>query len=337
MARLNLKKLGKLLRPPHPGHRAARRHGRDLLPVADRTARIGPHDLLVFTTCRNELVRLPYFLEYYRRLGVAHFLFVDNDSSDGTRDYLQAQSDCSLWTTKASYRDSKFGVHWLNHLLRRHGTGHWCLTLDPDEFLVIPHHGSRDLHELCAFLDAHKKPSFFSIMLDMYPRGSVEGATYRSGQDPLEVAPWFDPTGYYQEKRPQCDYWTRGGVRRRVFFADNPEDAPALNKTVLVKWRRRYLYLSSAHVLSPFRLNEPHFANTLAPTGCLLHFKYLSLFEEKVREELERKQHYADSREYRRYAKMLSSQAPLWCEGSRQLERWEQLVDLGLMNVGSWF
>jgi hypothetical protein len=330
-------KLSRLLRLPHPGHRAARRHGADLRPICDRTGQIKPRDLLVFTTCRNEAIRLPFFLDYYRRLGADHFLFVDNDSSDGTREFLRDQADCSVWITNASYRDSKFGVHWLNHLLRQFGTGHWCLTLDPDEFLVIPYHGSRDIKELCVFLDTNKKESFFSILLDMYPRGSVDEAHYSAGQDPLEVAPWFDPAGYHQEQRPQRDWWIRGGVRRRVFFADNPEDAPALNKTVLVKWKRSFLYLSSTHVLRPFRLNEPHFRDDLCPTGCLLHFKYLALFKQKVGEEMERKQHYAGSREYGRYAAMFDRHDTLWCEGSAKFEHWKQLDNLGLLTAGRWF
>ena len=333
---MNFKRLVKSI-IKHPGHKKAAHYALSLKLLVDRTQEIGKSDLLLFCTCRNECARLPFFLDYYRKLGVDRFLFVDDDSSDGSVEFLSSQPDVSLWTTKASYREANFGVHWLNFLLRKYGSGHWCLTLDPDEFLVIPHHGSRDLKELCAFLDSNKKESFFSIMIDMYPRGDVDLAVYNSGQDPLDVAPWFDPTGYYQERRPQGECWIRGGVRRRVFFTENPEDAPALNKTVLVKWRKRYLYLASAHLLSPFRLNEPHFPESLAPTGCLLHFKYLSLFLDKVQEELVRKQHYADSREYKRYADLLGTQTPMWCEGSVKYERWEQFVDLGLMNTGRWF
>ena len=61
----------------------------------------GPQPILLFLTMRNERVRLPYFLEYYRKLGVDHFLIVDNGSDDGTREYLAEQPDVSLWTTAA--------------------------------------------------------------------------------------------------------------------------------------------------------------------------------------------------------------------------------------------
>ena len=64
--------------------RAIRRR-RALSPVANRTRAIGSGAILCFVTLRNEAVRLPYFLDYYRALGVDHFLVVDNDSDDGSR------------------------------------------------------------------------------------------------------------------------------------------------------------------------------------------------------------------------------------------------------------
>lgn len=316
----------------------AYQHGRSLAAIIDNTGAIKPADLLAFIVLRNETVRLPYFLDYYRKLGVRHFLFIDNDSSDGFIDRVGAAPDCSVWHTRASYKASKYGVHWLNYLLRKYGTGHWCLTLDPDEFLVFPHSDSRSLTELTAYLEQEGKTSFFSIMLDMYGDGAVDDAVYRQGQDPLDVCPWFDATGYYQDKRPNYgEWWIRGGVRRRVFFPDQPWNAPALNKTVLVKWQRYYAYIASTHIAWPNKLNRPHFSDTLAPTGCLLHFKYLSLLREKVEEEMERKEHYAGSREYSRYLDGLNNQTVLWSPASVRFRGWRQCVDLGLMNVGRWF
>ena len=75
------------------------RKRRGLSRVADRTDQIREDDILMFCTLRNEKVRLPYFLEYYREMGVNHFLFVDNDSTDGTMDYLAEQPDVSVWHT----------------------------------------------------------------------------------------------------------------------------------------------------------------------------------------------------------------------------------------------
>src|SRR6056297_2123125 len=101
------------------------RKRRQLSPVADRTAAIRPGDVLAFTTLRNERTHLPYFLDYYRRQGVAHFLMVDNGSDDGSRDLLADQPDVSLWASAHGYRQSRFGADWLNWLQSRHGHGHW--------------------------------------------------------------------------------------------------------------------------------------------------------------------------------------------------------------------
>ena len=92
------------------------RKRRELTSVANRTAQIKADDILLFCTQRNEAIRLPYFLKYYREMGVGHFFFVDNDSDDGALDYLAKQPDVSVWSAKASYKRARFGVDWLNWL-----------------------------------------------------------------------------------------------------------------------------------------------------------------------------------------------------------------------------
>src|SRR6056297_1358246 len=86
------------------------RKSRELTRIQNNTARIRPGDVLLVSTFRNERVRLPYFLRYYRDLGVDHFLFVDNDSTDGTFACLEGQDDISVWHTKASYKRATYGV-----------------------------------------------------------------------------------------------------------------------------------------------------------------------------------------------------------------------------------
>ena len=153
--------------------RAFRRR-RELHPVSVRTGQIRRGDILLFCTQRNERIRLPYFLRYYRDLGVNHFFFVDNDSDDGSRDYLAEQADCSLWTTQASYRRARFGVDWLNWLQMRHGHGHWTLVVDPDEFFVYPFCDTRPLGALTDWLDTMSIRSFPAMLLDMYPGGALD-------------------------------------------------------------------------------------------------------------------------------------------------------------------
>jgi len=310
----------------------------ELRSLTNRTAMIGGDDLLVFTTLRNERVRLPFFLRYYRNLGVNHFLMVDNDSDDGSRDYLAEQSDVSLWTTQHSYKRARFGVDWLNWLQMRYAHGHWSLVVDPDEFFVYPFCDTRPLRALTDWLDASSIKSFSAMLLDMYPKGPFDAKPYREGQDPFEIAQYFDSGNYSITRNSRFgNLWIQGGPRARMFFADLPERAPALNKVPLVKWHRDYAYVSSTHMLLPRGLNQVYdeWGGEKA-SGCLLHAKFLDTFPLKAQEEMDRKQHYANSHEYRAYQAGLGTQPDLWCKWSEKYINWRQLEILGLMSKGNW-
>lgn len=314
----------------------ARRRRRHLQPVQDRTPAIRPQAILLFSVMRNERVRLPYFLRYYRDLGVEHFLIVENGSEDGTREYLAEQPDVSLWTTTASYKASRYGVDWSMGLAAKYGHGHWCLTVDPDEFLVYPFCESRPLRALTDWLDSAGVRAFPAMILDMYPRGPVDAAAYGEGEDPFQTAHWFDGGNYMISRNPQFDnLWIQGGVRARKMFADKPIQAPALNKIPLVRWQRGFAYLSSTHMLLPRGLNRVYddWGGEKA-SGCLLHAKFLDTLTTKAREEMQRHEHHADGREYAAYHQ--STHAELWCKWSERYVNWRQLEILGLMSKGDW-
>ncbi|MCB6178063.1 glycosyltransferase family 2 protein [Rhodobacter sp. Har01] len=311
---------------------------RDLRPVAQRLGELRPDSILLFSTLRNERVRLPYFLQYYRDLGVDHFLLVDNDSDDGSREYLARQPDVSLWTTPASYKRSRFGMDWLMLLLRRHGHGRWCLTVDVDEFLIYPFCETRPLRALTDWLDSSGIRAFSAMLLDMYPQGPIQDQPYREGQNPFEIAQWFDSGNYLISRNWNYgNLWIQGGPRSRAFFADEPLQAPALNKIPLVRWHRSYAYVSSTHMLLPRGLNLvfDEWGGEKA-SGCLLHAKFLDTFAAKAAEEVNRGQHYADSREYKAYIEGLKDQPDFWCKWSEKYINWRQLEILGLMSKGNW-
>ncbi|MBW6506463.1 MAG: glycosyltransferase family 2 protein [Rhodobacteraceae bacterium] len=328
--RLRLKRRRLLLR--------AVRKRRALAVVAKRTEAIKPEDILLFSTLRNERVRLPYFLRYYREMGINHFLIVDNDSDDGTREYLAEQKDVSLWHTTASYKAARYGMDWMNWLLLRYGHNHWTLTVDPDEFLVYPFSDTRPIRALTDWLDTYDIRSFPAMLLDMYPKGPIDAQPYREGQNPLEIAQWFDSGNYTISRNWYYNnLWIQGGPRSRMFFADAPYSAPSLNKIPLVKWQRRYAYVSSTHMLLPRGLNVVYDDwGGEKVSGCLLHAKFISPLTAKVEEELERREHFASSREYIAYSEQLSSEPDLWCKWSEKYINWRQLEILGLMSKGNW-
>lgn len=315
------------------------RKGRALDCAVDRTWDIRPDDVLCFCTLRDERPRLPYFLNYYRERGVRHFLFVDNGSKDGGREYLIDQTDCSVWTTDASYRRARFGMDWINHLLRRYGHDHWCLTVDVDEFLVYPYSDTRPLPALTYWLENAGTRSFGAMVLDMYPKGRIGNAALIEGENPFETACWFD-SGNYTITRNWAlgNLWIQGGPRARTFFADAPYEAPALNKIPLVHWHKRYSYVSSTHMMLPRGLNLVFDqSGGEKAAGVLLHAKFLNTFASKAEEELKRREHYAGSREYAAYLAARAEESPdLWNRWSTRYEGWRQLELLGLLSKGNW-
>lgn len=318
--------------------RAIRRGRRDLSVINDRTHNINKNDILLFSTLRNEGKRLAYFLDYYRALGVQHFVIVDNGSNDGGREYLEGQKDVSLWTTTASYKRAAFGMHWMNYLLRKYAVGHWILCVDVDEFFVYPHCDTRPLAALTDWLDACSIRSFGTMLLDMYPKSKIADAGFKEAQNPIEVAPYFDAGNYsFSMNSKYKNLWIQGGPRQRVFFADKPSFGPALNKIPLVKWSKANMFLSSTHVILPRSLNVVYETNgAQVISGCLLHAKFVDTFVNLAKDEELRKQHYAAGREYKFYERLSEVETNLHTPHSTKYKNWQQLSDLGLMCTGGW-
>ncbi len=294
-----------------------------------------PDGIFLFSTMRNEALRLPYFLDHYRKLGVEHFFIVDNGSTDGTAELLKAQPDVSLWHTRASYRRARFGVLWINTLLNRFGHRHWCLVVDVDELFVYPYHDTRPLRALTDWLSASQISSFAAMLIDMYPKSPT---SYKQGQNPLDTLTHFDAGNYTQRRNTRfTELWIQGGPRQRLFFRNQPAKAPALNKTPLVFWRKHYVYISSTHLLLPRSLNQTYEREGGEKIcGALLHTKFLPDLYERAQEELQRGEHYANSAEYLAYSENENALTEMWGAGSTEYANWQQLERLGLISYGGW-
>jgi hypothetical protein len=316
-------------------HMRMRRFGKQLKLKVDNTKAMKKSDVLLFMCLRNELFRLPYFVEYYRKLGVNHFLVIDNNSDDGFLDWARQQPDISVWHTEAGYKAANFGMEWCNFLLGKYGTGHLCVTVDPDEFLVYPCMETRNLRELGEYMKMEKREAFHVVMLDAYSDKPLAETIYRQGDNPWDVAPFFDKDGYVQVSTHVSPAFTRGGPRMRLYHRQDPRNAPALNKIPVVWWRSGFRYVSSMHDIRPTRLTQLERRFPPTPSGALFHFKFFATLNEKAAEEMQRKQHYYGGTEYERYAKesMINFHEP---GVSVKYESPDQLIQLGLMCRGRW-
>src|SRR5687768_1307262 len=98
-----------------------------------------PGEIRAFACVRNEVDRLPFMLEYHRRLGVDRFFFIDNRSDDGTREFLLTQHDCHTFDCGGNFfAENVEPPVWTNALRNVFGDGYWTVSLDADEMLVYP-------------------------------------------------------------------------------------------------------------------------------------------------------------------------------------------------------
>jgi glycosyltransferase involved in cell wall biosynthesis len=318
-------------------------------------------EICLFMKVRNEARRLPYFLNYYRRLGIARFFIVDNGSNDHTVEFLKGNSDCHVFFTDQNMAKSRAGMNWIEPLLKTYGQNRWCVIVDADELLIYPNSEKVILTEFCQKLERRNENALPCIMIDMYSEGNIEDSEYHEGQSFIDACPFFDRSGYrYIRSRHSDVPIIIGGPRLRTFFPElldrrisararrwilnnianviarvpyvgqlptmqqlRPLVAPFLNKVPLIRWSEQMSLAPAAHSISG--------ARPAAGNGALLHFKFLGDFGRRVGEEIVRKAYVGD--EYKRYCKRVGQGAPLnfMCELSTRFGNSQQLLELGLL------
>ena len=270
--------------PPF-AHLLMRLHCRVVRPVHLRPT-LSTASIVVVLVVKDEAPRVPYFLDYYRRLGVEHFIFIDNGSTDNLRARISGEPDVTLFEALGDYKAARFGRDWVNAVLHEHCVGKWVSWLDADEILVFSTGSGATVQQLRSKLGDAGKRSLNVLMLDMYSDVAPSANVVSVGQDPLEVCAYFDRSGYYRvQDFTNQRFWTKGGVRGRLFFPD-PHAGPALNKTAMILWRRRFVFLRGAHELWPYDLNGGS-----EKFGILLHFKFTAIAASKMLDTSVRKQH----------------------------------------------
>lgn len=291
---------------------------------------------VLVTTVHNEAARMPFILQYYRRMGFDHFIVIDNRSDDTLQDFLRLQDGVSVFLADGSFKSARFGYDWVNAVLAKFCVGKWVLYVDADEFLVFPHCDSRDISQLTGFLRKSGQVSMQCMMLDMYSDRDAKYNSCAAGQDPLSVCRFYDRTGYVQRHMSMTrTTWIKGGVRGRIYFAGDMWEGPALNKTPLVYWRRHYAFLRATHMLWPFHLNggKPG-ENRLR--GILLHFKFLGDWSGKISSEAARRQHTDEYGAYTAVMTRQESEPSFVGPPTAEYRDWRSLAQDGLLDGAAW-
>jgi len=255
--------------------------------------------------CRNERLRLPFYLDYYRSIGFRNIIVIDNESNDGSRDYLQQQSDVTLFSLRfGTYYDLRY-ILYVNHVLSRFARNRWVLHADVDELLVHPQLEMYGIAHFCDIVDAKGLNSVWTPMIDMYPENCELPRQYHSGSSFLECSDRYDCLESYQLQEHIHRFDLRGGPRARLFCNRNLSEAPQCSKTSLFKWNKGVVFGGSPHLTSVGSVTK---ARVIAP---LLHFKFLHDFSKRADVAVLENQHWNDAEEYRVYKECMDSQK-LW-------------------------
>ena len=282
------------------------------------------NEIRLITAIRNEKWRLPWFLDYYRNLGVDRFFFIDNASTDGSGDFLRAQSDVHLFWTNQTYFESKSALRWINHLVREYPTDGWVIYVDVDEALVFPNIENSNLRLLTDYMEYKHEEVLPAFMLDMFgdkAQNSDENTTFDFFNDyklfnnnytftPVENCPYFK---------------ANGGAMRQI------HPAQMLAKTPLIRDQRGIEFLQSSHRISPSKVSKI--------SGTLLHFKLAGDFRSAFKEESKNidrggcQKRFADFNNYfeKNALETLTDKTTMLYQSS------QQLIDLGLIKCPDEF
>jgi hypothetical protein len=255
---------------------------RSLKRCSGQTRQLKQASVIVACKLRDEMLRLPFFLRYYRDLGVEAFVMIDNGSVDGSFEYLSQQDDvvlyrCDLDSIAQMKHDiDPIGValNWIVTVVPELW-GKWICHVDADELLIFQASGERpDIKDFVRKKENEGLGNAGALMLDFYSKEALADLDYQAGDPFWETCDWFDAfTTISGDIRKSTGLALAGGMRRRVFDFDPAEWRPCLNKCPLLLpgFKNQFCSCHTIYTLQ----REPY------PELILMHFKFFQDFEDK--------------------------------------------------------
>ncbi|MCH2165521.1 MAG: glycosyltransferase family 2 protein [Marinovum sp.] len=330
---------------------------------------VDPEKISMFVPVKNELPLLPQFLAHYRGMGFEQFLFYDDQSDDGTFDFLHAQPDCVVMHTTMTFgemlhytgkthkgiRELRFGTFIKMAAPPHFLPGKIVAYFDADEFLLLPP-GVTHIRQVYDRIEVIGSTGAYASVVEFFPRSvkSFAKPLPETVEGLFEEYGWFEPEALFD---PMAKLDKKG---KPVFTAPSKsmrlfEDFDIqfeLERTTL----REKVYLSSKekrdqafnrsarHKTPLLKRTDDSFMFSchdaiVPPSGEILltiaHFVFTSNFAQKITNVQKWKAHVKGGRKYKYYGKLMDTMGHV-DEGfvgpnTLKYEGPEQLIECGLM------
>jgi hypothetical protein len=306
----------------------------------------------VFSVMRNEDYFLPHFLAHYRSIGAGHFVIYADRCDERFMSVLERQKDVSILLSNGVSFGEEVGVQknglpkrWATLLRERASNrlfrGRWHLTVDADEFLILPP-GFKTLQEYTAILDDRGRSYAFAPMVDFHPR---KLALRNHGADvaPFAVSHYFDAGPYHSYSPGKgISESRRKGIRRRLaahLQKHFPEEMAKIYGTssVMSLMAMNFKFPLLRCGAGQSRVGD-HFVERMDRLnhGCALaHFKFYPGLDQKVATALAEGQYFRGSLEYKfiDLAIRKLNNADLLCQSSVNYREPADLVSAKLIDT----
>lgn len=128
-------------------------------------------DVVAIVLVRNGSYYLDAFFDHYRSLGIRHFAFIDNGSTDDTLDRLAARTDCVV--DQCTLPLSRYEDLIRAYPADTYGRDRWCLYVDMDEILDFEGAATHGIRALTSYMEAKGHTAMVAQMLEMFPKAPL--------------------------------------------------------------------------------------------------------------------------------------------------------------------
>lgn len=278
-------------------------------------------DIILICNVKNDLQRIKMLLSYYRKMGVKYFSILDNNSTDGTFEWLTGQN-IDVLSVKEQYT-SKKRKGWILKLIEHYGWNRWYLFVDSDELLTYIDMEKKNIQRLIQELEKKNITRALCFMLDMYAKENNLSDDSREGTNDIENEYcYFDSDSYYMS----CRFWgyaILGGPRDRFF--ENKKVDELLTKYPLAYMKAGEIY--GYHDIFPYKEN---FRTEM--TGVLRHYKFLRGDFNKMKTIVKEKNYAGGSILYKKYLEAIADKKKIsfFYDGSKKYRDSNDLNEISL-------